>query len=230
LFFNIGTGENTLNPINPIPPRLTSFYLEYLQHHDVSQFIDRTVRYYTQPTLFRLTTSTQVETRRAVALILGFVGTYQANHALGKLLTDEDRSVRLLAENSLKNIWPRDGSEKQRHDLYEIMRLISQQHFEEAVRCANILLEEFPLFAEARNQRAIALFALGSFQDAIEDSSIVLDLNPYHFGAAIGMGHAYLQLKNHEQAIIWFQHALKINPNLESVRRHLERLRHQFNK
>lgn len=219
-----------MDSINTTKSRLTLFYLDYLQHHDVSELIEQTVRYYAQPTLLRLTESIQVETRRAAALILGFVGTYQANHALGRLLTDEDRSVRLLAENSLKNIWPRDGSEQQRHDLYEIMRQISQQNFEEAVRRANILLEEFPLFAEARNQRAIALFALGSFQDAVKDAAIVLDLNPYHFGAAIGMGHAYLQLKNQEQAITCFQQALHINPNLETVRRHLERIRHQSNK
>jgi tetratricopeptide (TPR) repeat protein len=206
------------------------FYLDYLQHHDVSQFIEQTVRYYSQPTLLRLTTAKQAETRRAAALILGFVGNYEANNALGRLLIDEDRSVRLLAENSLKNIWTRDGSEQQRHDLYEIMRQIGQQNFEEAVRRANILLEEFPLFAEARNQRAIALFALGSFQDAIDDAAIVLDLNPYHFGAAIGMGHSYLQLKNYEQAIACFQQALNINPNLETVRRHLERIQHQSNK
>ncbi|MDR0609181.1 MAG: tetratricopeptide repeat protein [Planctomycetaceae bacterium] len=218
-----------MDSINMIKPRLTSFYLDYLQHHDASLLIEQTGQYYTQPTLMRLTTSKQAETRRAAALILGFVGTYQANHALGKLLNDEDRSVRLLAENSLKNIWPRDGSEQQRQNLYEIMRHISVQHFDEAVRCANILLEEFPLFAEARNQRAIALFALGSFKDSIEDSALVLDLNPYHFGAAIGMGHAYLQLKNREQAIVCFQQALHINPNLESVRRHLERIRHQSN-
>jgi tetratricopeptide (TPR) repeat protein len=223
------TGEITLETNHTVLPQLTLFYQEYLQHHDVSQLIERTSRCYTQPTLLRLTTSKLIETRRAAALILGFVGTYQANHALGKLLTDQDRSVRLLAENSLKNIWTRDGSEAQRHDLYEIMRLIGQQNFEEAVRRANILLEEYPLFAEARNQRAIALFALGSFQDAIEDSAIVLDLNPYHFGAAIGMGHAYLQLKNREFAIACFQHALHINPNLESVRRHLERIRQQSN-
>ncbi|MDR2115106.1 MAG: tetratricopeptide repeat protein [Planctomycetaceae bacterium] len=219
-----------MDSINTIKSRLTLFYLDYLQHHDVSQFIEQTVRYYSQPTLLRLTTAKQAETRRAAALILGFVGNYEANNALGRLLIDEDRSVRLLAENSLKNIWTRDGSEQQRHDLYEIMRQIGQQNFEEAVRRANILLEEFPLFAEARNQRAIALFALGSFQDAIDDAAIVLDLNPYHFGAAIGMGHSYLQLKNYEQAIACFQQALNINPNLETVRRHLERIQHQSNK
>lgn len=208
-------------------PRLTSFYLEYLQDHDTSRLIDQTARYYTLPTLLRLAESTLVESRRAVALVLGLVGTYRANRILGQLLTDPDRSVRLLAENSIKNIWPRDGSEEQRHALAEIMRLIGLTEFEEAVRLANNLLDESPLFAEARNQRSIALFALGEFQDSIEDSAIVLDLNPYHFGAAISMGHAWLQIGNKELAIISFQHALRINPNLESVRRHLERITQQ---
>jgi tetratricopeptide (TPR) repeat protein len=210
-------------------PRLTSFYLEYLQHHDASQLIVQTARYYTQTTLLRLTTSQKVETRRAAALVLGFVGTYRANRTLGQLLVDDDRSVRLLAESSLKNVWSRDGSEEHRHELHQIMRLIAHQNYHEAVRRANNLLDEFPLFAEARNQRAIALFALGEFQDSIEDSAIVLDLNPYHFGAAIGMGHAYLQLKNKELAIASFQHALAINPNLETIRRHIDHIKQQTN-
>jgi tetratricopeptide (TPR) repeat protein len=109
------------------------------------------------------------------------------------------------------------------------MRCIAQQDYQEAVRRANNLLDEYPLFAEVRNQRAIALFALGEFQDSIEDTAIVLDLNPYHFGAAIGMGHAYLQLKNKELAISCFQQALDINPNLETVRWHLDRIKQQTN-
>ena len=208
-------------------PRLTSFYFEYLQNHDTGRLIDRTAKIYALPTILRLAESSRPETRRAAALVLGLVGTYRANSVLGRLLSDPDRSVRLLAENSIKNVWPRDGSEEQRHTLTEIMRLIGQQDFEEAVRLANNLLDEYPLFVEVRNQRAIALFALGEFQDSIEDSAIVLDLNPYHFGAAIGMGHAYLQLGNKELAVFSFQHALRINPNLETVRRHLEQIKQQ---
>ncbi len=208
-------------------PRLTSFYLDYLQDHDTGRLIDRAAQCYTQSTLIRLTDSSLLDTRRAAALVLGLVGTYYANAALGRLLRDSDRSVRLLAENSIKNIWPRDGEAEQRHALSEIMRHISLQDFEEAVRLSNILLEERPLFAEARNQRAIALFALGEFQDSIEDSAIVLDLNPYHFGAAIGMAHAYLQLGHRELAVYSFQHALRINPNLETVRRHLDRIKQE---
>lgn len=212
-----------MEPIKP-QSRLTGFYLEYLHRHDTARLVEQVSKYYEEPTLWRLADSSDVETRRALSLILGFVGTYESNPVLGRLLHDEDRSVRLLAENSIKNVWPRDASEVHRHELCEIMRLIQSQEFDEAVQKANILLEEAPLFAEARNQRAIALFALGEFQDSIEDSAIVLDLNPLHFGAAIGMGHAYLQLDNKELAVFCFQHALKINPNLESVRRHLARI------
>ncbi len=205
-------------------PRLTSIYLDYLQNLDTARFVEEVGRDYQQASLIRLTDADRVETRRAAALALGFLGNYSANSALGRLLLDHDRSVCLLAENSIKNIWPRDGSEDQRHILREIMRLIARQQYAEAVRMANILLEECPLFAEARNQRAIALFAIEEFQDAIEDNMIVLDLNPYHFGAAIGMAHAYLQLKEKELAVQSFRHALRINPSLESVRRHLERI------
>jgi len=105
-----------------------------------------------------------------------------------------------------------------------VMRLISEHHFDEAVSRANILLDECPHYVEARNQRAIALFALNKFVECIEDSRMTLELNPYHFGAAIGMGHAYLQLRDQSSAIECFQQALFINPNLESVRRHVERL------
>ncbi len=205
-------------------PRLTAIYLEYLQNLDTARFVEQVGRHYQQVSLIRLADAERIETRRAVALALGFLGNYGANSALGRLLLDSDRSVCLLAENSIKNVWPRDGSDAQRRVLRDIMRQISRQQYAEAVRMANILLEECPLFAEARNQRAIALFALEEFQDAIEDAMIVLDLNPYHFGAAIGMAHAHLQLREKEQAVLSFQHALRINPRLELVRWHLERI------
>lgn len=217
-----------LDPIKHIEtPRLASFYLEYLQGHDTNRLIEQVKRCYTQAALLRLCSSMQVDARRAAAHVLGLVGDYEANDQLGRLLGDHDRSVCLLAENSIKNIWPRFGSESQRHELRNVMRLIAEGQYDEAVRVSNILLEEAPLYAEARNQRAIALFALGNFQDAIEDSAIVLDLNGYHFGAAIGMGHAYLQLESRELAIASFQQALRINPNLESVRKHLARIEQQ---
>jgi len=205
-------------------PRLTTFYLAYLQKHDIRQFVDQAREYYNESSLIRLTGAECHETRRAAALALGFIGTYHANEALGFLLKDQDRTTRLIAEGSLKSVWSRDGTEEQRQELYAVMHLIVAHQFGPAMHRANILLDEYPFYVEARNQRAIALFALKKFEESIEDSRIVLELNPFHFGAAVGMGHAYLQLRDNERAIECFQRALAINPNLESIRRHLERL------
>ncbi|MDR0328274.1 MAG: tetratricopeptide repeat protein [Planctomycetaceae bacterium] len=203
---------------------MTTLYLAYLQKHDTRSFIDQVVQHYDESTVIRLTKASCTETRRAAALALGMMGTYQANVPLGRLLKDPDRTVRLIAETSVKAVWSREGSEEQRQQLYNVMRLIAAQNFGEAVSQANVLLDESPLYAEARNQRAIALFALKKFEESIEDSRLVLELNPYHFGAAIGMGHAYSYLQDQASAIECFQQALAINPNLESVRRHLNSL------
>ena len=217
-------GQSRMDSLDRQQPLLTTLYLVYLQKHDTRSFINQVTLYYNESALIRLTGSLCAETRRAAALALGFVGTYQANAALGRLLKDRDRNVQLISASSLKSVWSRDGSEEQRQELYAVMRLIAAQQFGEAVHRANVLLDEFPLYVEARNQRSIALFALKKFEESIEDSRIVLDLNPYHFGAAIGMGHAYIQLHNKHEAIECFQQALSINPNLESIRRHLEQL------
>lgn len=198
--------------------RLEILYRDYVERHDTAAFVEEVNRYYTQATLLRLGLSSSVTARRAVALALGFLGDYEANAVFGRLLCDTDRCVRLLAENGIKNIWTRYGDPMQRHALRRIMRRIAADDFDEAIRCANILVEEVPQFAEARNQRSIALFGLKRFEDAIEDAAVVLEINPYHFGACLGIGHAYLQIGEPFLAICSFHHALKINPNLEAAR------------
>ena len=206
-------------------PLLTTFYRTYREQHDARTFINQTMQHYNEASLIRLTRAVSVEARRAAALMLGFVGTYRgANDVLGGLLKDSDRSVRLIAESSLKSVWSRDGSEEQRQTLYNIMRLIHAQLYGEAVCQVNRLLDQYPFYAEAFNQRAIALFAMKKFWESIDDSRTVLDLNPFHFGAAIGMGHAYLQLREKSEAIECFRRALAINPNSETARQRLEQL------
>ena len=47
------------------------------------------------------------------------------------------------------------------------------------------------LAGQGYNRRATVLFLLGRYQESIEDCQLVLELNPYHFGAASGMGMCY---------------------------------------
>lgn len=206
---------------------LEQFYQQYLIDQDSAAFIKRLTRKYAVGTLERLALSAERrELRRAGVLALGFVAAYESNHVLGMALQDEDRGVRLAAENGIRSLWTRDGNDSQRQLLGVVMRLIAAQQFAEAIDRASELIEHAGWFAEAWNQRAIAHYSLGEYPASINDCRETLEINPYHFAAASGMGQCYLQLGNRRGALECFRRALKLNPNLEGIRAnivHLER-------
>lgn len=205
-------------------PLLSTLYEQYLSSQDSASFISKVAQSYTQATLQRLVEHPQAPVRRAAVLALGFLGDYEANAVMGRALHDEDRTVRMLVENGLRHIWTRAGNEEQRQELGIVVRLNAAQHFEEARSRANQLLEAAPWFAEAWNQRAVAAYALGDYAAAIRDCHEALEINPYHFAAASGMGQAYLQLGNQVSALESFRRALRLNPDLEGVRAQVTRL------
>jgi len=198
--------------------RLCTFYQDYLVKQDTSLFVRLVGESYTQPTLLRLATCSHTDSRRAAVLALTYLGDYGANDVFGRLLHDGDQTVRLLAEIGIKNLWPRDGDDQHRSRLRTIMRLNAINQFQDAILQTDMLLDEFPEYAEAWNQRGIANFGLKKFEDTIEDAYATLNLNPFHFGAATGMGHAYLQIKDRATAMDCFQLAMEINPNLKALR------------
>jgi tetratricopeptide (TPR) repeat protein len=203
---------------------LALLYLRYLENQDTASFIAKVSQVYTQGSLQRLTEHDSAPVRRAAVLALGFLGDYEANHTLGRTLQDEDRTVRVLAENSIRSLWTRAGNEEHRQQLSVIMRLNAAQHFDDVIRRASKLIQAAPWFAEAWNQRAIAHFSLQHYSECIRDCHESLEINPYHFGSAAGMGQAYLQLGNHVSALECFQRALRLNPDLEAVRVQIARL------
>jgi tetratricopeptide (TPR) repeat protein len=205
-------------------PYLLNLYQQYLNHQDSSCFVREVASLYTGGTLQRLVRHECREVRRAAALALGFLGDYDANHTLGCALLDEDRTVRTLAENSIRTVWARAGSESERQELGAIIRLNSAQRYEEAVARATKLIERAPWFAEAWHQRAVAQVALGQLVESIRDCHQTLEINPYHFVAATSMGQTYLQLGNAVSALECFRRAIRLNPGLEGVRAQIVRL------
>jgi tetratricopeptide (TPR) repeat protein len=205
-------------------PSLLVLYQQYLDRQDSAAFVDRVSKCYTSGTLQRLARHPSREVRRAAVLALGFLGEYDANHALGRALLDDDRTVRTIAENGIRTIWTRAGSEAERQELSVIVRLNAAQLHKEAVVRATKLIERAPWFAEAWYQRAAAHFALGRLVEAIRDCHQTLEVNPYHFVAATSMGQAYLELQNPVSALECFRRALRLNPDLEGVRVQVVRL------
>jgi len=200
---------------------LNDFYQQYLTDQDASALLKKIDAHYLPGTLERLSTHGQRSTRRAAVLALGLVGDFRSNPVMGRALLDPDRGVRTLAENAIRALWCRTGSQAQRRHLSLVFRLNSKNRYEDAVRRATQLIDLAGELAEAWNQRAIAYFNSGRFADSIRDCQRTLELNPYHFGAATGMGQCYLQIGDRASALASFRLALKLNPNLEGVRAHV---------
>ncbi len=209
---------------NQRPPCLVRFYQRYLRDAETAAFIHAVSGRYTVGTLMRLARSQSYTTRRAAVMALGFVGGYECNSALGEALHDDDRGVRLIAETGIRQVWGRAGNEMQRQQLSAVIRLNSTGQFQEALLRASQLIAQAPWFAEAWNQRAIAHCGLHRYQESIRDCHQVLDINPYHFGAATGMGQCQLEHNDPVSALESFRRALRINPDLEGVRAQVVRL------
>jgi tetratricopeptide (TPR) repeat protein len=143
---------------------------------------------------------------------------------MGRALLDDDRTVRTIAENTIRTIWSRAGNKAERRALGVIVRLNAAQLHKEAVLRATRLIQRAPWFAEAWYQRAMAHFAMGRLVESIRDCHQALEINPYHFVAATTMGQGYLELRNPVSALECFRRALRLNPDLEGVRVQVVRL------
>jgi tetratricopeptide (TPR) repeat protein len=189
----------------------------------VAEFRQLVRERYIEGTLVRILASHQdPHHRQAAAVALGLVGTMASNAAVASALRDEDEQVRTAAVESIWEIWFRgDGSRQGR----ELRQVLGQQETDQRLAGCDELIREYPDFAEAYNQRAIQHFIRGAYTQAVSDCEAVLRLNPYHFGAAAGLGQCYLRMNKPRAAIRAFAHALDLNPSLPNLQDVLKTLR-----
>jgi tetratricopeptide (TPR) repeat protein len=174
---------------------------------------------YQEGTLEKLLGAPEVEVRQAAVLALGILGTMQVNAALAARLRDQDAEVRELAADALWSLWFRAGTPEHNRELQRLMQLeVTGGDAKKILSGFEALLGKAPRFAEAFNQRAIVYFRLGDYARSIADCDRVLRLNPYHFGAASGMGQCFLKQEKFRAALRAYRRAHRINPNLEGVR------------
>lgn len=180
---------------------------------------------YHEATLERLLNAPLADTRQAAVLALGMIGSIRVNAPLAKCLHDEDPLVRQLAAESLWSIWQRGDSAENNRELQRVVQLTSiNRPSDEVLAGFENLIRKAPRFAEAFNQRAIFHFQRGDYTKAINDCEKALRLNPYHFGAACGMGQCFMKQKKLRAALRIYRRAHRINPGLETVREAIESL------
>ncbi len=122
-------------------------------------------------------------------------------------------------------VWSRSGDEETDRLLVLGIEEMNARAGEAAVETFTEVIARRPEFAEGWNKRATVYYLLGEFEKSLADCDEVMKRNPYHFGALSGYGMIYLQLDRPEQALTYFERALTLNPNLESVRETADALR-----
>lgn len=203
---------------------LVDYFETFLRDKDIEAFHRGVMARYSEGTLARLARSGTPQSRRAAFLALGMMGTFQINEVVARGLRDQDPTVRNLAQNALWAIWFRADTPENNAVLLEVRDLIGRERMGEAIELATRLIARSPGFAEAYNQRAIALFAMNRHAESALDCNRVLQRNPYHVWALSGLGGCYLRLDRRSDALATFRRALTIQPFSADLRDTVEAL------
>ena len=167
---------------------------------------------------------TPTEKRQAIGLFAR-IGDMQVIPALLQMLRDDDGGVREAAQDAMWAIWLRSGDDEIDRLMSEGIRLMEQEEYAEAIEIFDEMIRRAPQFAEGYNKRATVYYLMHKFEQSIADIHRTLELNPAHFGALSGMGLCYLGLDEPRQALEWFEHAVAVNPNMETIQTYIRQIR-----
>ena len=169
--------------------------------------------------------SPDVEVRRLATAWLGELATPADLPALFKQLRDPDDLVRALTENSIWQVWSRSDDTKV-DALFSVgVEQMNQGQAQAAIGTFTEIIRLKPDFAEGWNKRATIYFLIGEYDKSLSDCDEVIKRNPQHWGALSGYGQIYVQLDKPEQALVYFQRALAVNPNLQQVENMIQQLK-----
>ncbi len=188
----------------------------------LSRYLDE---YWPRPTLVSLLMSPDRDVVKASIMCLERKHSALDSPQLARLLHHDDDDVVAMAEYALWSIWLRAGDAAANALLAQAIRAMNRQHYVKAAALLGEAIRQCPGFAEAYNQRAIAWYLQEKFAWSIADCRRALQLNPWHFGAAAGLGHCYAHLGLHEHSLEAYQTALNIHPRLDGVRQAIRHVR-----
>ena len=161
--------------------------------------------------------SEDVDLRRQGAAWLGELGVPADAPLLIAALTDPDEVVRVLAENSVWQVWTRSGDKEVDGLMQAGIEQMNRGDGPAAVETFTQIIQRKPDFAEGWNKRATVYFLLGENEKSLHDCDEVMKRNPAHFGALAGYGQIYLRMDQPERALTYFRRALRINPNMRGI-------------
>jgi tetratricopeptide (TPR) repeat protein len=157
--------------------------------------------------------------------LLAKLGDMQVMPVLVQALRDDDVQVRAATQHVMWAIWLRSGNDEIDALMVEGVRLMELQQYAESVESFDQIIARAPNFAEGYNKRATVYYLMQEFEKSIADIHKTLELNAVHFGALSGMGLCYLGLNEPRKALEWFERAVAVNPNMDTIQSYIQQIR-----
>jgi tetratricopeptide (TPR) repeat protein len=98
--------------------------------------------------------------------------------------------------------------------MADVINTSSEGNLRHALELLNVLVVDYPTYAEGWNQRATVEYELGDFDASLADIDKVLQYEPRHFGALSGRALIHLSQGKRALAIKDITEALKYHPFL----------------
>lgn len=138
-----------------------------------------------------------------------------------------DPHDRADAEQRIWTIWSSHEDADAARAMAAAITALEAGNLVVADRQLNTMIDRWPNWAEAWNKRATLRFIQEQDLGSLEDIERTLALEPRHFGALSGFGQICVRARDLGSALLAFEHAIAINPNMDSVQRAAEALRNR---
>jgi len=143
------------------------------------------------------------------------------------LLHDPEERIREHAQAAIWVLWGRSGDAATDAAYRRGVAQMESGDLDAAIATFGAIVARRPAFAEAWNKRATALFIAGRLDESLADCDEVIRRVPDHFGALAGYGQIWLRKDEPERVVEYWERALAVNPNLESIAQALELVRRE---
>ena len=207
---------------------MAAAYRRLLASSNATKYAAEVDEHYSANTLTGLLSRGDIEHRRAAAMALGLVGNSSTIESLGRALSDEDRGVRLVADDSFRSLLLRDSAPSHHQQLLKIMHLTDGGEFAAALAPSMILADQAPLYAEAHFQLATCWYGLEEHDKASQSFTACLWRCRFHYAAWEGLSRCQATCGELRSAETSLMHALDVMPDLERARLQLRAVRRRM--
>ena len=125
-----------------------------------------------------------------------------------------DAATAQAIDQQIWSIWTVPSDEKLAARMKIVLDARSSYDFESTIDLLDALIEDYPTYAEAWNQRATTYYMMQNFEASLADIDKTLELEPRHFGALSGQSLILLAQGKRDLALKAIIAALAIHPFL----------------